>query len=88
MLNTRLTKLSDFFYVWLKIVLAKQYRQFAPEVTPKSEEIIENPTRGKTTGDFEQGLMEVWSQCGKAIPDHGLLVFTFHHKEGSACLVI
>ena len=33
--------MSDFFYVWLRLVLAKSYPHFAPEMTPKLEEIVE-----------------------------------------------
>ena len=82
--NVNYAELADFFYVWLRLVLAKSYPAFSPEATPKAEEIIENPTRGKSAKDFEEGLTQVFSECHRVLEDSGLMVFTFHHKEGSA----
>lgn len=82
--NVNYSELADFFYVWLRLVLSNQYSQFSPDITPKTEEIIENPTRGKTSEDYEKGLSEVWKRCNENLDNNGILVFTFHHKEGSA----
>jgi len=82
--NVNYAELADFFYVWLRLILAKTYQEFTPELTPKTEEVIENPTRGKTAKDFESGLTGVFKECNRVIDDDGLLVFTFHHAEGSA----
>jgi adenine-specific DNA methylase len=79
--NVNYSELADFFYVWLRLILAKTYTHFAPEMTPKAAEIIENPSRGKTAADYEEGLTAVWRRCGEALTDDGLLVFTFHHAE-------
>lgn len=80
--NVNYSELSDYFYVWLRLILAKKYRSFAPELTPKVEEIIENPTRKMTSADFEEGLKTVFTECRKALYDDGSLIFTFHHSEG------
>ena len=82
--NVNYSELADYFYVWLRLILSKIYPHFAPEITPKSEEIIENPTRGKTLEDYEIGLTEVWKRCFECLEGEGLMVFTFHHSEGSA----
>ncbi|MBM4329653.1 MAG: DUF1156 domain-containing protein [Deltaproteobacteria bacterium] len=82
--NVNYSELADFFYVWLRLILSKNYPCFAPETTPKAEEIIENPTRGKTATDYKNGLIEVWKRCNENLADGGLMVFTFHHSEGSA----
>jgi adenine-specific DNA methylase len=82
--NVNYSELADFFYVWLRLILSKTYSHFAPEITPKVEEIIENPTRGKTSTDYQEGLTEVWRRCCKNLKDDGLMVFTFHHREGKA----
>ena len=82
--NVNYSELADFFYVWLRLVLSKTYTTFAPEITPKTEEIIENPTRGKTAGDYEEGLTSVWCRCHESLDDEGLMIFTFHHREGRA----
>lgn len=82
--NVNYSELADFFYVWLRLILSKQYTHYAPEISPKVEEIIENPTRGKSAEDYKQGLAAVWSKCYESLNGNGLLVFTFHHAEGSA----
>jgi adenine-specific DNA methylase len=82
--NVNYSELADFFYVWLRLTLSKEYPCFAPEITPKAEEIIENPTRGKSATDYKDGLTEVWKRCNENLADDGLMVFTFHHSEGSA----
>jgi hypothetical protein len=83
--NVNYAELSDFFYVWLRLVLKKRYPYFAPEYTPKAGEIIENRTRGKSIKDFYNDLMSAFRRIHEALPDDGLLVFTFHHtdKEGT-----
>ncbi|MDQ1240371.1 MAG: putative methylase, partial [Thermodesulfobacteriota bacterium] len=81
--NVNYSELADFFYVWLRLVLGKTYPHFAPEITPKADEIIENPTRGKTAEDYRTGLTSVWAKCHESLEEQGLLVFTFHHAEGS-----
>ncbi|MBU0987266.1 MAG: hypothetical protein KKH68_08445, partial [Proteobacteria bacterium] len=82
--NVNYAELADFFYVWLRLILSKTYSYFAPEITPKTEEIIENPTRGKTATDYKEGLTSVWRKCHENLTNNGLMVFTFHHKEGKA----
>ena len=82
--NVNYSELADFFYVWLRLILSRTYPHFASEITPKAEEIIENPTRGKTTSDYQEDLTEVWRRCCENLRDDGLMVFTFHHREGSA----
>jgi len=82
--NVNYAELADFFYVWLRLILAKDYPVFSPDLTPKAEEIIENPTRGKSAKDFEDGLTQVFHGCHRGLEDNGLMVFTFHHREGRA----
>lgn len=82
--NVNYSELSDFFFVWLRLALSNTYPMFAPEITPKAEEIIENPTRGKSADDFKEGLKNVFTNCYKVLKEKGLMAFTFHHAEGSA----
>jgi adenine-specific DNA methylase len=79
--NVNYSELSDFFYVWLRLALKGKYPCFAPEYTPKVEEIVENRSRGKSREDFYAGLSEAFSRVHDALDDHGLLVFTFHHTD-------
>lgn len=80
--NVNYSELADYFYVWLRLMLAERYPAFAPELTPKGDECVENPSRGKTASDFEVCLTKVFSQCRRVLKDNGLLIFTFHHSEG------
>jgi len=83
--NVNYSELADFFYVWLRLALRDTYPFFVPEYTPKADEIVENPTRGKSRQDFFDGLGSAFSRVHAGLPDDGLLVFTFHHtdEEGS-----
>jgi adenine-specific DNA methylase len=82
--NVNYSELSDFFYVWLRLILRKRYKCFAPDYTPKSEEIIQNKTRNKDLHEFQKGLEEVFSESGKLLKKDGFLVFTFHHEANEA----
>ena len=79
--NVNYGELSDFFYVWLRLVLKEDYSSFLPEYTPKGEEIIENPTRGKSNSDFREGLKMVFSRVSSILPEDGLCAFTYHHSK-------
>ena len=82
--NVNYSEVADFFYVWLRLALSKDYVSFAPEFTPKSEEIIAQETRGRSMEDFQNGLSRVFSQSGKLLKNDGLLIFTFHHEANLA----
>ena len=82
--NVNYSELADFFYVWLRLMLVDHYPWFAPDATPKVNEIVENPTRGMSATDFEEGLKYVFSECKTRLKNEGLLCFTFHHSEGTA----
>lgn len=80
--NVNYSELADFFYVWLRLILKNKYSHFAPEYTPKVEEIIENNIRGKNAEDFKIGLRSVFKETNCILKDEGNLIFTFHHSEG------
>jgi len=81
--NVNYSELADFFYVWLRLIL-KTKTNNSPEYCPKTPEIVENRSRGLSMGDFEAGLTAVLTKCAERLADGGLLVFTFHHAEGSS----
>ena len=81
--NVNYAELSDFFYVWLRLVLKDRYPEFAPEHTPTLEEIVENTSRNQGPEEFCQGMQEVLTACAEKLPSDGLLTFTFHHGDGS-----
>ena len=82
--NVNYSELADFFYVWLRLVLKAEDAQFAPEYCPKTAEIVENRSRGLSMQDFENGLTAVLTKCGEKVVSDGLVIFTFHHAEGSS----
>jgi len=79
--NVNYSELADFFYVWLRPALKESYSHFEPEFTPKFEEIVENPVRGKSHDNFFIGLSETWRNILQTLSENGLLVFTFHHTD-------
>jgi adenine-specific DNA methylase len=80
--NVNYSELPDFLYVWLRLALKDRYSWFAPEYTPKVEEIVENRTRGKSRENyFYNGLSAVFHRIQDQLPSQGLLVFTFHHTD-------
>jgi len=82
--NVNYSELADFFYVWLRLIFKADDAQFAPEYCPKTAEIIENRSRGLSMQDFEDGLTAVLKKSAQKIREDGLVVFTFHHAEGSS----
>jgi len=82
--NANYAELSDFFYVWLRLALHPKYQAFAPELTPKVKEIIQNRVRGKIYQDFYNDLSNCFQRIHRHLPENGLVIFTFHHsdKEG------
>jgi adenine-specific DNA methylase len=79
--NVNYAELGDFFYVWLRLAEKSKYAWFAPEYTPKTEEIIENRARQKSQSDFYEGLARVFRRAAEKLAPGGLLVFTFHHGD-------
>ncbi|MFA5262778.1 MAG: DNA methyltransferase [Opitutaceae bacterium] len=86
--NVNYAELADFFYVWLRLILKDRYAWFAPEITPKAQEIVENKVRGVSAKDFGNGLQSAFSQAREKLKPDGLMVFTFHHAEDSAWVAL
>jgi putative DNA methylase len=78
------SELSDFFYVWLRLVLKEKYPDlFSPEDTPKALEAVENKARhpDDSAAFYQRVLTESWREAHRALKEGGLLAFTFHHSE-------
>lgn len=78
------SELSDFFYVWLRLVLKDRYPGvFSAEFVPKTLEIVENKARNPddASGFYQRLLTAAWSECHRILKPGGLLAFTFHHSE-------
>ena len=80
--SVQYAEMSDWGYVWLHQVLKGHYPdEFGPELTLKSQEIIEDG-KHKDVDFFFDNLTDAWRESHRVLVDDGLLVFTFHHKEG------
>ena len=78
------SELSDFFYVWLRLVLKDRYPgEFGPEYTPKTLEVVANRARQPDDPDgyYQKLLTASWSEANRALKPGGILAFTFHHSE-------
>lgn len=82
--NIIYSEVSDFFYVWLKILLEDDYEGFENPSTPRSDSIVTNPYLEKTAEDFESELEESFSAIHRALKSDGSLVFTYHHSDSDS----
>ncbi|WP_049893908.1 DUF1156 domain-containing protein [Salinarchaeum sp. Harcht-Bsk1] len=82
--NVIYSELSNFFYVWLRIVLQDEYEPFETETTPRAESIVANPAEGKDETDFEEELHQSFSKIHQALKQDGVLAFTYHHSDAES----
>jgi adenine-specific DNA methylase len=78
------SELSDFFYVWLRLVLRSKYPDiFGGEYTPKSLEVVANKAREPEDPDgfYQRLLTQCWREAHRILKPGGILAFTFHHSE-------
>lgn len=77
-------EISDFYYVWLKLVLNNRYSNyFSNQYTPKSLEAVSNKRRHPNGADlfYKRILTECWKEAYRILKQGGVLSFTFHHSE-------
>ena len=79
--NINYSELSNFFFVWLRLLLKEEYDYFKPEFVPSLKEIVEDPHVGKTALNFEEGIAEVFKECNRVLKKEGTLTFTYHHSS-------
>lgn len=82
--NIMYSEVSDYFYVWQKILLENDYEYFDYEKTPRNESIVTNPFLGKTADDFENEIEESFAEIKRALKDDGVLAFTYHHSSSES----
>ena len=78
------SELSDFFYVWLRLVLKSRYPDvFGAEFTPKVMEVVANRAREPEDADgfYQRLLTQCWREAHRILKPSGILAFTFHHSE-------
>jgi adenine-specific DNA methylase len=82
--NIIYSELSDFFYVWQKILLEDEYEGFDTPHTPRAESIVSNPAEGKGAAEFETELKQAFGTIERALNSNGSLVFTYHHSDSES----
>ncbi|UPW01065.1 DNA methyltransferase [Halorussus gelatinilyticus] len=82
--NIIYSEVSDYFYVWQKILLEDEYSGFDKDKTPRAESIVTNPYLDKTAEDFESELGQAFSVIRRALKDNGTLTFTYHHSDSES----
>jgi len=84
-------ELSDFFYVWLRLILRKKYPNlFDNPFTPKALEAVSNKARhAKESDEFYKNILtSCWRESNKILKPGGLLAFTFHHSEDAPWVAV
>lgn len=82
--NIIYSELSDYFYVWQRILLEDEYEAFRSELSPKSESIVANPAQEKDVEVFESELHDAFDMIHTALKDEGILTFTYHHSDSES----
>ena len=85
------SELSDFFYVWLRLVLKDRYPvAFGPVYTPKALEAVANRARQPEGPDafYQRILTDCWREANRILKPAGILTFTFHHSEDAPWVAV
>jgi len=82
--NIMYSELSDYFYVWQKILLSEDYDWFEPAATPRAESIVSNPAENKDVTTFESELKDGLQSVHTALKENGALTFTYHHSNSES----
>ena len=89
--NVQYAEMSDFFYVWLRLVLDKRYPEvFGSELVPKALEVVTNRYRNPDDPDefYKRLLTQSWSEAHRVLKAGGILAFTFHHSEDAPWVAV
>jgi adenine-specific DNA methylase len=91
--NVMYGELSDFFYVWMKRVLADLYHGFDAPLTDKDGEVVANQARFRGLGvsadqkakeDYRLKMAQTFKQIHRVLKPNGILVVMFTHKATEA----
>ena len=63
--NIVYSEVSDYFYVWQKVLLEDKYDGFDMAHTPRAESIVSNPAEGKGAIEFEDELKQAFGRVAK-----------------------
>jgi adenine-specific DNA methylase len=79
--NVIYSELSDYYFVWLKILLSDEYNAFSGNKTPRDDSIVANPAVQKGVDEFEHELDQAFTKIRDLITEDGILAFTYHHSD-------
>ncbi|MFB6185721.1 MAG: DUF1156 domain-containing protein, partial [Halobacteriaceae archaeon] len=87
--NMPYATISDYFYVWLKRSVGNIYPDdFSTPLTPKNNEIIEDPGRHDSSDDaekfFEEMLSTAFRELSRVLKEDGITTIVFAHKSTEA----
>ena len=93
--NVMYSELSDFFYVWERLVLDDVYPDwFQEELVPKAEEAVANPVRFARNGargakelakrDYEAKMQACFREIRRVLHPNGVFTLMFTHKSVEA----
>ena len=83
--NVPYSDLSDFFYVWFRRTVGDLYPTvLGTPLTPKEQEITQDPSKGKSKADFEEMLGNAFAEIARLLRDDGISVVVYAHKAVSA----
>jgi putative DNA methylase len=83
--NVPYSDLSDFFYVWLRRTVGDLYPTvLGTPLTPKEQEITQDPSKNKSKTDFERMLRDAFTESARVLKDDGICVVVYAHKAISA----
>lgn len=83
-------ELSDFFYVWQKRTLGDIYPEhFRTPLTPKSQEIVQNPARHNFDNEaaksfYEEMMTKAFKDMHRVLKKDGQATIVFAHKSTDA----
>ena len=84
--------LSDFFYVWLRLVLADHSEHFETQLTDKSREIVQHIRTDKDKTEeakkYETWMSDSFRVIANSLRDEGRFVVVFAHKDPNAWEVL
>ena len=76
------SRLSDFFYVWLRLGLFNDYPDlFKSHTSTRDKEIVMAPLERMSKDEFVSALSKIFSEVRRVLKKQVLLVFTFHHTQ-------
>jgi adenine-specific DNA methylase len=92
--NVMYAEISDFFYVWLKRLIADLFvNEFKPILTEKDEEAVANPARFRGMGksakelsqeDYKTKMEACFREMNRTLQDDGVMTVMFTHRTAEA----